>query len=173
MIQLNKESFEERLVAILSSRERVAIFVDGGAQFEIRKAVFKAHGKQLDFDKFCKKLSGHRKLLRAYFCNALPDQKRELEAYRKSRSFMDRLEYIPYVETSRAWLMYPPSGGEPVQKGVDMRVALHMLRLAYNNAYDVAILVTGDADLGKQVEYVYYSDAMKAEVLVRACDKES
>lgn len=51
----------------------------------------------------------------------------------------------------------------------------------YNNAYDVAILVCGDADLveavktvkeiGKQVEYVCFPGIMKAEALVKACDK--
>lgn len=76
--------------------------------------------------------------------------------------------------------MYPPDGGKPIQKGVDMRVALHMVKLAYNNAYDVAILVTGDADLveavrtvkdlGKQVEYVYCPGVMKATPLVKVSD---
>lgn len=181
MVQFNKENLEEIISVGLSSRERVAIFVDGGGHFEIRNAVSKEHGKQMDFGKFCNKLCGHRRLLRAYYCNALPNQKIEPEAYRRSLSFMDRLEYIPYVETSRAWLMYPPGGGKPVQKGVDMRVALHMLQLAYNNAYDTAILISGDADLveavkavkglGKQVEYVCYPGVMRSEALVMACDK--
>ena len=161
--------------------EKVAIFVDGGGHFEVRKAVAKAHEKQMDFAKFCDKLCGGRKLLRAYYCNALPSQQLEPDNYAKSLSFMDRLEHIPYVETCRASLMYPPGGGKPVQKGVDMRVALQMVRLAYNNAYDTAILVCGDADLveavksvkelGKQVEYVCYPGVMRAEALVMACDK--
>jgi uncharacterized LabA/DUF88 family protein len=169
------------MAALTWGQERVAIFVDGGGHFEVRNAVFEAHGKQMDFAKFCNKLCGPRKLLRAYYCNALPSQQLEPDAYRKSLSFMDRLEYMPYVETCRAWLMYPPGGGKPVPKGVDMRVALQMVRLAYNNAYDTAILVSGDADLveavrcvkelGKQVEYVCYPGVMRAEALVIACDK--
>lgn len=161
--------------------EKVAIFVDGGGHFEVRNAVAKAHKKQMDFAKFCDKLCGGRKLLRAYYCNALPSQQLEPDNYAKSLSFMDRLEYIPYVETCRASLLYPPGGGKPVQKGVDMRVALQMVRLAYNNVYDTAILVCGDADLveavksvkelGKQVEYVCYPGVMRAEALVIACDK--
>lgn len=180
-VEFDRKDLEQLMSSVLSIQERVAIFVDGGGHFEVRNAVFRAHGKQMDFAKFCNKLCGYRKLLRAYYCNALPNQQLEADAYRKSLSFMDRLEYIPYVETSRAWLMYPPGGGKPVQKGVDMRVALQMVRLAYNNAYDTAILVSGDADLveavrtvkelGKQVEYVCYPDVMRSEALVMACDK--
>lgn len=110
--------------------DKVAIFVDGGGHFEVRNAVTQKFGKQLDFAKFCEKLCNGRSLLRAYYCNALPSQQREPEGYRKSVSFLDRLEYIPYVETSRGQLMYPPGGGAPIQKGIDMRVALHMVKLA-------------------------------------------
>ncbi len=161
--------------------QRVAIFVDGGGFFFIRNAVRDKFSKQLDFGKFCRKvLGGERHLLRAYFCNALPSQAKEPAAYRDSIAFMDRLERIPYVETSRSYLMYPPDGGKPVQKGVDMRLAMHMLKLAYSNAYDVAVLVCGDSDLeevvktvkdmGKQVEYLCCTNIMKANALVKASD---
>jgi len=160
---------------------QVAIFVDGGGYFFIRNAVRDKFHKQPDFGKFCKKLcGGERQLLRAYFCNALPSQAKEPESYRDSLAFMDRLERIPYVETSRSYLMYPPDGGKPVQKGVDMQLAMHMLKLAYNKAYDVAILVCGDSDfedvvktvkgMGKQVEYVFCPNVMKAAALVKASD---
>lgn len=160
--------------------QRVAVFVDGGGFFYVRNAAQKAFQKQIDFEKFYKKLCHNRQLIRAYFCNALPSQKKEPDAYRESIGYMTRLEYMPYVEVSRSWLMYPPEGGKPVQKGVDMRVALHMVKLAYNNAYDIAILVTGDSDLveavktvkelGKQVEYVCYPNVMRATELVKASD---
>jgi uncharacterized LabA/DUF88 family protein len=163
--------------------DRVAIFVDGGGFFHVRNAVRQANRNsrlQVDFGECCKKLCGNRKLIRAYFCNSLPSQDKEPAAYRESIGYMTRLDYIPYVETSRSWLMYPPDGSKPVQKGVDMRVALHMVKLAYNNAYDIAILITGDGDLveavktvkdwGKQVEYVCYPNVMKSKALVKASD---
>lgn len=161
--------------------KRVAIFVDGGGYFYVRNEVRKKYGKQLDFGKFCSKVCGDRELLRAYFCNALPSQAKEPGSYRDSMSFMNRLERIPYVQTSKSYLMYPPDGGKPVQKGVDMRVAMHMLKQAYNNAYDVAILVCGDSDLeevvntvkdlGKHVEYVCCRNVMYAIALVNASDR--
>lgn len=49
--------------------------------------------------------------------------------------------YLPVKETER------PSGGISLaQKGVDVELAIDVLDLAYADRYDVAILVTGDAD---------------------------
>ena len=42
----------------------------------------------------------------------------------------------------------------PVEKGVDVNLAIEMVTLAYNNAYDVAILVSGDGDFAVAVRYV-------------------
>jgi len=52
------------------------------------------------------------------------------------------------------------------QKGVDVLLAVDMIKFAANNAYDTAILVSGDSDLasavdlvktmGKHVEVVYF-----------------
>lgn len=66
-----------------------------------------------------------------------------------------------------------------MEKGVDIYIATDMLRLAYNNAYDVAILVSGDGDfstaveavqdLGKHVENAISRSSISME-LRRTCD---
>jgi len=159
---------------------RVAVFVDGGGIFHVRNAIKQKYGKQLDFEKFCKKIVADRILIRSYFCSALPSQAKEAESYKKSMQFLDRLDKIPYVQTTRSWLLYPPDGGKPVQKGVDMKLAMYMLKLAYNDAYDVAILVCGDSDfeevvttvkdMGKQVEYFCCPHVMHADAISRVSD---
>ena len=50
-----------------------------------------------------------------------------------------------------------------VEKGVDVNLAVEMVALAYNNAYDVAILVSGDGDFAVAVRYV---QGMKKKVEV-------
>lgn len=41
-----------------------------------------------------------------------------------------------------------------IQKGVDTRIAVDMVTLAADDAYDVAILVSGDSDLAEAVNYI-------------------
>ena len=77
--------------------------------------------------------------------------------------------------------MYPLGESKPRQAGVDMRVAMYMVKLAYNNAYDVAVLVCGDSDfkdviktvkdMGKHVEYLCYPKVMMATALIAASDR--
>lgn len=67
-----------------------------------------------------------------------------------------------------------------MEKGVDIDLATDMLRLAYNNAYDTAIIVTGDGDfvsavkgvkdMGKHVENANFKEG-KGYHLRTACDK--
>ena len=161
--------------------QRVAIFVDGGGFRYVRKEVSEKLGKNLDFEKFCQKVCGERQFIRAYYCDAVPSQQKEPNAYRESIKHLDSLEQTPYVETSRSVLMYPPGESKPRQAGVDMRVAMYMVKLAYNNAYDVAVLVCGDSDfkdviktvkdMGKHVEYLCYPKVMMATALIAASDK--
>lgn len=58
-----------------------------------------------------------------------------------------------------------------VDKGTDVNIAVEMLKHAYNKAYDVAILISRDADfagvvkiiknLGKNVELVLFEDSKR------------
>ena len=41
-----------------------------------------------------------------------------------------------------------------IEKGVDTAIATHMIRFAWESAYDVAILVSSDADLVPAVEFL-------------------
>ena len=40
------------------------------------------------------------------------------------------------------------------EKGVDVKIAVDLIKLADENAFDIAILLSGDADLSAAVEYV-------------------
>lgn len=66
------------------------------------------------------------------------------------------------------------------EKGVDIAIASDMLRLAYNNSYDTAILITGDGDfvpalegvqdLGKHTENAYFQKGSSL-YLREVCDR--
>ena len=135
------------------TEERVMIFIDGSNLYNCLKQEF---GKSsIDFAKFYQQLAGQRKLIRTYYYNATlpqtPDPKDRLK-YASQQKFLDSLSRIPYLELRLGRLEHRPGG--LVEKGVDIKIAVDMLRLAHNNAYDTAILVSGDGDFADAVQAV-------------------
>ncbi len=63
---------------------------------------------------------------------------------------MNQLRNTPYFDVYLGHL--EPRNGNFVEKGTDVQIATDMLRRAYVNAYDTAILVSGDSDLVPAVE---------------------
>ena len=67
-----------------------------------------------------------------------------------------------------------------MEKGVDINIATDMLSGAYSDAYDTAILITGDGDFapavetvktrGKHVENAYFKEGHSRH-LRQTCDK--
>ena len=73
-------------------------------------------------------------------------------------------------------------GDTPVEKGVDIMVATYLLRLAWEDRYDVGILVSGDGDfayavqavkdLGKHVEIAAFPSNLSGELANVSDNKE-
>ena len=142
--------------------DRVAVFIDGS---NLYKGLVSTIGPdyRLDFISFVRELTGERKLLRAYYYNApLPAEDPAAKAH---QSFLNYLKRVPYVAVRLGRL--ERRGDTFVEKGVDIQIAIDMLKLAYSDAYDTAVLVSGDGDfaevirvvqdMGKQVENTTFS----------------
>jgi uncharacterized protein (TIGR00288 family) len=186
-------------------KERVAIFIDGSNFYHGLKACI--GNTKVDFEKFAQLLCGsERELIRTYYYNAPVNQEALPETYKDQQRFFDSLKTVPYFEVKLGRLekrtikankqeLIETFGektakeildkwGETiityVEKGVDIELATDMLRLAYNNAYDTGIIVTGDGDfvpaikgvkdMGKHVENANFSDG-KGYHIRTACDK--
>ncbi|MFH1778885.1 MAG: NYN domain-containing protein [Candidatus Omnitrophota bacterium] len=185
-------------------KERIAIFIDGSNFYHGLKDYI--GNTKIDFVKFAQLLCGDRELIRTYYYNVPVNQKFFPEIYQDQQKFFDSLKTLPYfvlklgrlekrvVKLNQTELIKTfgekiakiiiEKMGETivtfVEKGIDINLAADMLRLAYNNAYDTAILVTGDADfvaavegvkdMGKHVENAHFKDA-KGFHIRRACDK--
>jgi len=130
--------------------ERVMIFIDGANLFHALKDDFDNLG--LDFEQLANKLVGDRKLIRSYYYTALPDQRLHAERYAKQQGFLDALREKPYFSVVLGRL--EPRGNTYVEKGVDISLAVDMLQMAFSNAYDTTILISGDGDLARVVELV-------------------
>ena len=67
------------------------------------------------------------------------------------------------------------SQGIPVEKGIDIMLATDLLYFAWNDFYDVAVLVSGDSDfayalqavknMGKHVEVAYFESGVSKDLL--------
>jgi len=63
-------------------------------------------------------------------------------------------EYVARPTTSIPMDISNPTTYYKVEKGTDVNVATYMLTLAFHNAYDVAMLVSGDSDYIPIIEQV-------------------
>ena len=130
--------------------ERVTVFIDGANLFFTLKDDFE--NLNLDFNLLAHKLVDDRRLVRTYYYTALPDQRLHPDRYAKQMRFLDALREKPYFTVILGRL--ESRGNTYVEKGVDIALAVDMLQMAYSDAYDTAILVSGDGDLSKVVEIV-------------------
>ncbi|WPM32698.1 NYN domain-containing protein [Hydrogenobacter sp. T-2] len=134
--------------------ERVVIFIDGSNLFHaIRYMTIK-----IDYQRLVDFLREDRKLIRAYFYGAIPQEKDikknspEWESYIRQRRFLEELS-LQGIKVKLAKLRKLPSG-EYVEKEVDIMLATDMLSMAHMNTYDTAVLVSGDSDFSYTVEEV-------------------
>lgn len=158
--------------------ERINIFIDGSNFYHGLKNHIGRTG--VNFHEFSKLLcGGNRKLIRTYYYNA-PYKKDEIddEKYKSQQKFFSGLYDTPYLEVRLGRL--EPRGNTFIEKGVDIFLAVDMLKYAYDDMYDTAILVSGDGDFaeaveavkdrGKHVEHAYFKGASTV-ALKKACDK--
>jgi len=155
----------------MSNSERVAIFIDGSNLYHALESNMKRH--DLNFTEFVRKLCGERSLLRTYYYNALQDVAQRPDAFREQQEFIEGLKKTPYLEVRLGTIK--TAQGTQVEKGVDIMLATDVLYYAWNNFYDTAVLVSGDADfayafqtvknMGKHVEVAYFEGATSRELL--------
>lgn len=162
------------------SEDRLMIFIDGSNIFHgIRHLNVK-----IDYVKLVEFLRESRRLVRAYFYTAVPQDKDvkkgtpEWDSFLRQKKFLDELA-LSGIKVKLARLRKLPSG-EFLEKEVDIMLATDMLSLAYQNAYDTAILVSGDSDfiytveevqrIGKRVENATFKKTSSYN-LRKVCDR--
>jgi uncharacterized LabA/DUF88 family protein len=149
--------------------DRVAIFIDGSNLYHSVKNNFGRH--DLNFTELANKLSANRRLFRVYYYNVLQDPAQYPESYREQQDFLDALRKTPYLEVR----LGSTKKALGVEKGIDVMIATDLLYFAWSGFYDVAILVSGDADfayaaqavknMGKHVEVAYFENGISKDLL--------
>jgi uncharacterized LabA/DUF88 family protein len=129
---------------------RVMIFEDGGYLRKIFQNLFRTD--KIDFLKLAFYLTdqtsrGSMKgvLQRVYYYDAIIDQSDDPEEYNKQNQYLENIKKCDFHEVKTGRLI-KTAEGKYRQKGVDVLLAIDMITKAYQNQYDIAILVTGDDD---------------------------
>ncbi len=156
------------------------IFIDGSNFYHgLRRNIGKI---DVDFGKLAAAIADDRVFVRTHYYNAPLDQSMDQEKYSKQQRFFERLRNTPNLKLVLVRLQKRMTDGKPayVVKGDDIHLATDMIVLATKNAYDTAVLVSGDGDfvpavsavqeMGKRVENFYFKSG-HSWYLKQTCDR--
>lgn len=126
--------------------DNAAVFIDGG-YFDY--VLNRYDRPRIDYEKFSDTICQPERRLRTYWYHCPPYQGNPAtneEAMRFSRyqKFVHRLNLLNRVTVREGRLQ--KIGGEFRQKGVDVLLAIDLVKLAHTEKIDRAILITGDSD---------------------------
>ena len=156
--------------------ERVVVFIDGSNFYYGLKSVY-GDSKNLssfNFEKFGKLLAGKRKLVIVHYYNAPLDYSKSPQKYAKQQRFFEKIKNTDNVKLILSRMQKRKIKGTDkeyyVVKGDDINIACDMVKGAYEDMFDTAILVSGDGDFvpavnivqekGKSVENVYFKQLL-------------
>lgn len=140
------------------SHDRVIVFIDGSNFYHILKSAFgdSKNMNDFDFQKFVEYLTLGNTLVRTYYYSAPLDKAKDSEVYGKQQRFFEELKKIPSFELVLCRMQKGKQNGKTVYmvKEDDIHIAVDMVKMAYNNAYDTAILISTDGDFVPAIEAV-------------------
>jgi uncharacterized LabA/DUF88 family protein len=146
--------------------ETAIILIDCGYFDKINQYVQNTLNKKVSFEKLSKKITEGRTHIRTKIYHAPPYQTAnptddEKEKYRRSQEFFKTINRIPKHQFVKVGRVKPvpvhcPKCNqdyyEPKQKGVDVAIALDLVKMALKKTADIFILISGDEDLSDAVE---------------------
>ncbi len=165
---------------------KVAIFIDGNNfYFGLKKLYgddFKA--MKFNFEKFCNFIANKREIANIFYYNAPLDITKDIEKYKLQQRFFDKISRIPKFNLVLCKMVKRRIKGTNefyyVLKEDDIHMAVDLVKGAFKNTYDEAILVSGDGDFvpavkvareeKKKVENIYFKKSASTN-LKQNCDK--
>lgn len=148
--------------------ERIAILVDGSNMYHYAKELHLTRLLEFDYKSFAEFLAHGRKVVNAtYYVGKMREKVGDL----RSRQLMAAQQKLVSRLRNYGWEisyghMLVDDGGQR-EKGVDVQIAVDLVKGAYKNLFDTAILISSDTDLipairevrseGKVFEYVGFS----------------
>jgi uncharacterized LabA/DUF88 family protein len=139
-----------------NKRIRVAVFIDGSNLYHKLKDLNIKNKIDFNYFGFCSLISENRELVSyRYYVGEIKakrdDEKAKIMRANQQRLFsqLDKQGFI----VEKGYLL--ESNGVFHEKGVDVKMAIDMIIGAYENYYDVAVLVSSDTDLIPAIKQVH------------------
>ncbi|KPL07722.1 hypothetical protein AMJ86_03190 [bacterium SM23_57] len=141
--------------------DKIIVFVDGNNFY--RGCKDNLGRVDVDIAKLGHVLAGilSGSLIRTYYYNAWISDRFDPIGHEKQRKFFESLERAPQVTVKFGRLIYHPvrEGGLegryfPTEKGIDVQIAVDMIRIGLLKACDTAVLVSGDSDFIHAISFV-------------------
>jgi len=133
------------------SIRRVMIFIDGSNfYYSLKKSFFKTN---IDFEKFCNFASDNQDIVKILYYSAPLSIDDNPDEYAKQQKFFNYLKHVPNLEIYLGRLERRLNNHK-VEKGVDVKLAVDLIVNAYKDNYDVAVLISNDADFIPSIEEV-------------------
>ena len=123
--------------------ERIIIFIDNSNIFQ----GFRKYNIKADYEKLKNIITGDRKLHGIFLYEGVvypisSGKKRWYEELNKRSGYVIKASFDKIISSGA------------IEKKVDIKIAIDIVSLAYENAYDTAVLVSGDGDFVPAVEKV-------------------
>ena len=151
-------------------QKRVAVYIDGSNFYYKLRDLDISNITYFNYGDFSKWLARDRSIIsKRYYVGVIRakenDEKGQALRRSQQRLFNHLCSSAQGLIVKQGYLM--KNGGVYHEKGVDVKMAVDLLVGAYENIYDVAILISSDTDLipaiqkvkhlGKEVEYIGFS----------------
>ena len=130
------------------SDERVSIFIDGSNFYHSTKNIL-IQGYKIPFQELIDELVKNRKLINVFYYIAKLDPGINYKKYQKHQKFLNVLRTLPKLNVILCNLekvKIEDGSFRYIVKGDDIQLAHDLLIGAVDDFYDIAIIVSGDAD---------------------------
>ncbi len=135
------------------NKERVAIFIDGSNLYHN----LRRYKIQANFESLIQTLENRREIVKIYYYTALLHRDFDENKYNKHKKFLQYLAQIPKMNIVLCDLKKVISHDGSINftiKGDDVYLATDLISQAYENSYDIAIIVSGDEDFIPAIKVV-------------------
>jgi len=160
--------------------ERISVFIDGANFYGGIKSINEFYSEfNFDFERYMKNITKGKKLVDVYYFIAPLKQQYNPNKYSKQQKMFARFKKLGWHVVLCKRKKRDMEGGEKhIIKEDDIRLALSMLKDAYNNKYDTAYLFSGDGDFvplpefigekGKKIKCFHFEGCV-SPTLLRVC----